>query len=342
MSKISFLVDNDVNGKRKPWLDFLRGLAMLLVIWGHLAPNDEIFFVIAGFLYMPLFFAITGYLFNDRNGKVFEFLKRLFFSIILPWILLSLVWLKPFVALFRKDFASIPRYFSEFFSGDNLWFMPCLIVAECIFFLVKRIPGRRWQYLTMGLLCIGGLVLGYFKIRLFAVADVALTAQGFFLLGYWFKNNEEKLRKTLDKPRVLIGMAVLYAALVAVCWFFLDRFSISVHRNSYGPFPISLPMIFISVLWMFLAVPKLKKLPAWIVFVGQNSLLFYIGHYWPRAVITLARKYLKFSLPDTFWGHLAAFIFVCVTMSVLALLFNRFLPFAVGKKREKKRKGFAG
>lgn len=53
--------------KRKIWVDLLRGFAMLLVIMGHIAKTESIFFLLTSPFKMPLFFAITGYVFNDRG-----------------------------------------------------------------------------------------------------------------------------------------------------------------------------------------------------------------------------------------------------------------------------------
>jgi len=59
--------------RRQPWLDFLRGFAMLLVIWGHIAKTERMFYVFTGPFKMPLFFAITGYVFNDGGGNGSDF-----------------------------------------------------------------------------------------------------------------------------------------------------------------------------------------------------------------------------------------------------------------------------
>ena len=44
-----------LNENRKSWIDFLRGLAMLLVIWGHIAKTERMFYVFTGPFKMPLF-----------------------------------------------------------------------------------------------------------------------------------------------------------------------------------------------------------------------------------------------------------------------------------------------
>ena len=320
-------------GERKQWLDFLRGVAMLLVVWEHLATTWTFEFAITGAIKMPLFFAITGYLFHDRKGNVLLFLKKLFFSIILPWFLLSLVWLKPIYALLTGHADKIPGYFYTFISGETLWFFPCLILAECLFFLIRKfIKNVYVQYAVMFALAAAGMLInGGGKVR-FALWDNAMIVQAYLLFGYWFRNNEALLYKTVGKWQAGIPLAVVYAALVGVTLYFYPGAFIDVHHAKYFNLPICIVMIFVGLLLLFVYAQKLPRFPRWIVFVGQNTLLFYIGHYWPRSVLSLAERYLHIALPDNVLGYVVKFVFICVVMSVLALLFNRFLPFAVGKK----------
>lgn len=52
--------------KRIEWIDALRALAMVLVIYGHQVPDLTGFFVFTSPIIITLFFAITGYVFNEN------------------------------------------------------------------------------------------------------------------------------------------------------------------------------------------------------------------------------------------------------------------------------------
>lgn len=56
---------------RLPWIDFLRGIAMICVMYWHCSCITE-FSAIAGGFFMPMFYALSGYLFNKRGGKIVE------------------------------------------------------------------------------------------------------------------------------------------------------------------------------------------------------------------------------------------------------------------------------
>ena len=60
-------------------IDALRGLAMLLVVFGHSTKGLYPFYVFTSPVKMPLFFALSGYLMNvDREEG--SFLKNIFFT----------------------------------------------------------------------------------------------------------------------------------------------------------------------------------------------------------------------------------------------------------------------
>ena len=55
---------NLINTKRKGWVDALRGMAIILVVYGHSAKGFSEYFLFTSPIKMPLFFAISGYVFN--------------------------------------------------------------------------------------------------------------------------------------------------------------------------------------------------------------------------------------------------------------------------------------
>ena len=58
---------------RKDWIDALRALAIILVVLGHQLRGVAEYFIFTSPIKMPLFFAISGYLFKARNGHNVDF-----------------------------------------------------------------------------------------------------------------------------------------------------------------------------------------------------------------------------------------------------------------------------
>ena len=320
--------------RRKPWLDWLRGFAMLLVIWGHVAKTEHLFFVITGPFKMPLFFAITGYVFNGKSTK--HFFENLWLKIIVPWIILSLVWIKPVFAVLTRHPENIPVYLYDFVSGKILWFMPCIIIAECIHFFIRKCIKKNYvQYAALLTISLLGFVMNGYGIGRFAMFNVACVSQIFMLFGYWFRNNESKLRITIDNRKLFV-LVCIYVCLVLLSIMYYPGMAVDVHNNIYYNYLICGTMTFISLLFFLIVSERMNlqvnKLFRWIIFVGQNTLVFYIMHYYPRFVINRLLLITKLSIDDLI-GYFFVFILICLIMSITALIVNKWFPFAVGKSR---------
>ena len=63
-------------GKRKAWIDALRALAIIMVVLGHQVKGEDAYFLFTSPVKMPLFFAISGYVFNMHDGNSQLFWKN--------------------------------------------------------------------------------------------------------------------------------------------------------------------------------------------------------------------------------------------------------------------------
>ena len=250
--------------------------------------------------------------------------------------MLSLIWIKPIYAVITRHPEKISVYFYDFVSGKVLWFMPCIVIAECIYFCIRKcFAPRRIQYIALALVSVLGLVMSNIGVGRFAMIDVACISQAFILFGYWFKNNEVTIRDNIRNSKLLLLFGA-YIALVFLSMIVFPGKSIDVHNNRYYSYLLCGVMVFVSMLTLFVAAPKIacyrNKLIKWIVFVGQNTLVFYIMHYDVRFVI---RKILQITkLPfDSFIEYFVAFVFICMTMTIASLIINTWFPSVVGRKR---------
>lgn len=323
------------NNNRLEWIDALRGLAMLLVIWGHIARTEHLFFLLTSPFKMPLFFAIMGYVFNDRKGDTIAFFKNLLMRIIVPWLILSLIWLKIGYAILGGNPERIPRLIYDLFSGESFWFMPCCVICEVItFFLRKFVKEIKLQYLVMAVLAVIGLIMSRYGIGDFAMINVALISQIYMLFGYWFKNCELTIRNRMGTKQIL-AVSGLYAALIVFSAIAFPGKVMNVHTSRYYSYPLCFFLVFASLLVLFTAVPAIKRFSKWLLFVGQNTLVFYILHVYARLAIQKAFSVIGYPLSQGFFDYLIRFILVCVMMTIAAMVINRYLPFAAGKKSRK-------
>ncbi|MBR5429913.1 MAG: acyltransferase [Firmicutes bacterium] len=334
MSKENSMAPAGASGGRKLWLDCLRGLAMLLVIWGHIDRSDSWFFLLTSPFKMPLFFAITGYLFNDRNGDVRVFARKILVSLVIPWMVLSLVWAKALYWLVLMKPGMIPGELYSLISGKDFWYMPCIILAEIFQFAIRRLCRVRWQrYAACAAAGAAGLLLHGVEAARFAMLDVALAAQLYMLFGLWFRDHEERIVRVCSW-KILIAAAAAYAGLAAVSAVYFPGRAMDVHLNTYYSYPICGAMVFLSLLILFTAAQRLPRFPRWLVFVGQNTLVFYILHYYARSVYARGLRLIGLGGTGLLW-QAAEFVFVCAAMTAVALIISRWFPFVAGKAADR-------
>lgn len=177
---------------RVQWVDWCKGIGILLVLLGHTLRTDVSLVYIYGF-HMPLFFFLSGLVCNEKKYNWKSFLKSRFNTLIIPYIVFYLLtWL--YWLFIERSFRPIDLSWWQPLIGmvygaqwhglmDHngiLWFLPCLFMTEVLFFAVSRLDGKWKQALVVVLLTAGGLLI---KTNLPWCLNIAMVALQFFWLG---------------------------------------------------------------------------------------------------------------------------------------------------------------
>ncbi|MBC2606611.1 acyltransferase family protein [Pelagicoccus albus] len=187
------------HAKRTHWLDLLKAVGMLLVVYGHSgSTSPEVDQWIYSF-HMPLFFLVSGYLFKDSALLMTtgSFIAKQLKNILIPYILFSAVGYMAWLVLTRILGApeqSIPIYYPvlAFLYGTGtpevfrlvpvvLWFFPCLLCAQIIAYLLLK-HGKNLALAFSLVLGAGSLLLPQSLVLPFEL-ETALGAQFIILLG---------------------------------------------------------------------------------------------------------------------------------------------------------------
>lgn len=310
--------------KRKLWLDALRGISMILVVYGHCAKGLTEFFIYTSPIKMPMFFIISGYLFKPRGGDQKAFYKSIFMKLIVPWLALGMI-----------HYTNPVDRFLNLISGKALWFMPCLIIAEIVWFYIHKIIVGDKMIVAMGILMsIVGMILAHFHLMRYGMFNTALIVQAFFVLGFLLRKNEDLLGCRW-KQWVLVAISIfVFLGTYVIIWG--NHRPIDVHLNRYPNLLISIMMIISGCLAIFYLFRKVDIHPNWLVYVGQNTLVIYILH---GIVLFLLNKYCDYSgLGGTCPLFVFAFlktVVACLICCIIAGVANRYVPALVGKKRSK-------
>lgn len=320
--------------KRKDWIDALRAMAMFFVVLGHQIKGKTAFFVFTSPIKIPLFFMITGYVFNYNRKSTAAFFKNLFFKLIVPWLCLTV----PFVFFTSPSnwAAAVPKGLIDILTGVVAWYMPCCVLAEIVWFFICKLCKKPLLIsLAACTIALAGYILSYFHLLDFAQINTAMIAQFYILFGYLFKLFEKKIAR-LNWIHLSL-LAVLYIGLGILSLVLWPDTYIDVHNNFYYCYPLTIAMIIIGCFTVFAAAGRVGekesfRMPRIISFLGQNTIVYYLMHSRNISLLTFALSLLHIELPFV--------VLVCCKMiaayvlcGIEAAIILRVCPWILGRKR---------
>lgn len=317
--------------ERKQWIDALRAMAMIFVIYGHMYGGWREYLVFTSPIKIPLFFAITGYLFSVKGKELKPFIKKLLITLGIPYFWLTLFPIKLIGGFIPAVEDSVPEVLYRFFSGEYLWYIPCCFFAEILHFLVRKISKSPME-VTVGsvsLTAIGFLMIEY-DIGSFMYLSNAFVSQGFLLIGYLIRVNEDRFNKIGWGPTAVL--TVLYIALGFLSLYLFPGQCLSAHENRYYNIPMCFAMIYVGCFAMFLIFKNLKAVPKSLVFIGQNTLAYYAFNKYFRSPVIFVFGLFGFAFPINKVTGLLLTIGCCIACWPISVLLNKYFPSSVGKK----------
>lgn len=198
---------------RLHWIDALKGFGIILVVLAHHSLPIALDTYIFSF-HMPLFFFISGFLFDFRKyaESGIGFVKGRVRSLIVPYFAFAGLTCLFYFLLdtgFQPGVTNIEFFENTALSGiysilyalgpmvsynPPLWFLTCLFVTELLFYGLAKNSYRKPRKLILWLTAfgvIGYLYPVYIPFRLPWNADVALSAVVFYGAGNLFRKNME-------------------------------------------------------------------------------------------------------------------------------------------------------
>lgn len=312
---------------RKVWIDALRALAIIMVVLGHQVRGEQAYFLFTSPVKMPLFFAISGYVFNMRDGNSQLFWKDWFFKIIVPWFGLASIAFLPHIVMG----SNVWQFLYNLISGKRLWFMPCFAIAEIIYFYIRKYAKNEISVIVSLLCCtVVGFIANAYNVLNFAMVNRALVVQSFFLIGYLFKQHQDKLCKI--EWKYIAFMFILY---LGSCWaatILFDNVRIDVHSNTYYNIPYCYYLIFLGVFALFIGASKSNFSNRILGIIGQNTLVLYIWHKEVILVLVYGMAVLNISISNLWLFAIIKTIWAVLICNLCAMVLNKYVPWLVGKK----------
>lgn len=121
--------------EREEWVDIARGIAILLVILGHMGVARTFIYA----FHMPVFFFISGYLYRKRDGR--SLIRYEWKKIILPYLIwgfglsIAMYGITLFgIAKEREEFSNLRKQIINVLNGGDLYHI--INAAPALWFLV--------------------------------------------------------------------------------------------------------------------------------------------------------------------------------------------------------------
>ena len=309
---------------------------MVLVLYGHLVQGMTLFFTITSPVKIPLFFAITGYVFNPANGDTKKFLKKLFIQIIIPWLCLSAIYV--FVSGAYKGISYMIQSMRDILIGKSFWYMNCIIVAEIIWFFIRKYGNSVFLVGILSFVCsVAGYLLTANNVLDFFMINRAIHAQFFIFIGFIIKEYEDIIFDKLRNWQIIL-LGVIYFGLCFLSFFVLfPNRAFDIHKVSYYNIPFCFLVIILGCWFMFSFGKRIENLGRALTFIGQNTLVYYIlGGSCTRVVekaVKVGFSLIHISLNNVYIIAFIDVIIGCALTAVIAIILKRYLPFTIGKKR---------
>jgi len=173
---------------------------MLLVVWGHILGHGQVTSFIYSF-HMPLFFFISGLLFNGQKYQSFpNFIIRRVKSLLIPYFIYSVItWIVWFAYNYiakvhvKSFFMPLMQTFIAQGSGGflvhnvPLWFVTCLFLTELFYYYIAKLPGYGSFLVSLLMSVLGYLMIEKFTFWNFKLLpwnlEVSFAAMIFYCLG---------------------------------------------------------------------------------------------------------------------------------------------------------------
>jgi acyltransferase len=357
---------------RLQWIDALKGLGIILVVFAHHSLPVAIDTYIFSF-HMPLFFFISGFLFDFGKyaDSAIGFVKGRFKSLIVPYFCFALL---TCLFYFLLDTAYQPGVTNiDFFENTALygiysifyalgpmisyhpplWFLTCLFITELLFYgFAKKYyeePKKLVIWLSIAGI-VGYLYSLYVPFRLFWNADVALSAVVFYGAGNLFRklikseyaevifNLELDSRFNKDFFRFKMFFPAIFIFLNLIYFTYLLGFptdKINMNVMKYGNF-FSFYFLAFSGIFAFFYIFKKVKSSKILEYYGRNSLTVLALHFPIKDILTKISVIL-FGVEFECFYCKTAFALSLTFLNFLCLvpfisIINNYFPFILGKK----------
>lgn len=288
--------------EREDWIDYLRGVAILLVVLGHaIRPSMQHDYVALNILFwtiysihMPLFFMISGYLLSKsiNSVKAFgEFFLKKCKVYLIPFLSYSMIiylMIKVFCFYFSSDLLNDENirnieYYHIFLIGvlkgenpfaTHLWFLPALFLMVIFSAAVYWVIGKNYANACLGISIILWCLVALLNFKTIHVLKMVMWDYVYFSIGLIFKMLYDKL--TQYKKELFLFLTAFFVTYIVIYTYltkYLELVQIYIYILQIVRF-FAISVICMSSAVLSRCIYKGKMLK----WIGKNSMEIYLFH----------------------------------------------------------------
>ena len=331
--------------QRLAYIDISRAIGMLSVVIGHMNQfyRDSLRIShpqMLAFIYtfhMPLFYILTGILFSEKTYKHTKFTNFLFKKIktlIIPYLFLDISGGLYYV-LKNGSGIDIKSIYSVCINTITIhpnvgadWFIPALFIGEIILFFFLRFYKPIYRYIVWIPFLM--IYLYYpFSTHWIYVTVRGIVAFTFMLSGYFLKGYfKSDINKRWDV--IILSFILTYAISIF-------NGQIDLWGNRIGNPFLCLAGGLVGSYWIIGTSKNISS--KLLIFIGQNTITMMGTH---MICVTLIWSFLTSTLfiilptwSSNAYGAITLFFFVIAANLPILYLYDRYLPFLIGKKKNR-------
>lgn len=345
---------NTASYKRINFIDTAKGIGILLVVFGHVNYNRDVLTFIYSF-HMPLFFFISGMLFNSKSKSLGNFVKKKAQSLICPYVLFYVLAMLFYLLLDNLRYQNInwdkyASYLLQLFIAQGsrvianvpLWFLPCLFSVEIIYFFISKLKKPYIIGISIGL-----SVLGWFLDSKFSPIDTLFLPwsldSAFFVMGFFSMGNlcSEHLVEYSNTIRSKNHSTLKILLIFILCITFLIPLASFNGKVSLGSKILHNGfLLYLTGLLGTFAVFNLGLIfekSKFLLYLGKNSLYIMAVHYLLRDAFRFICKYngLPLYRKTVLVETIPAAIIILFLTLIFVEIYKKLKLFFIGLKNKK-------
>lgn len=321
---------------REEWVDILRGIAVFMVILGHLY-KGYYYHVVVNPVKMPVFYFIAGYV-ASIDKPLRQIVKKRIMGLFIPMFVYSLFPIRLFYYLIiQKNLTVTGNYLAGFIDGSINWFIYSFFIASILFACVYKVV--KGNHLIFGIICILCFAVGILtkdtSIMKIWSLNTALTSVLFMYMGYEFRINHWEI---FNYRWTMITCVIVYCSLLGMSMGFYKGETLNYHLCSYYNLPICFAMTVSGIAVLRYGFIKLSaewngRFKTLLVRFGQNTIVVYLASSTFNAVVVYGFKRILGTESPGFLICFAGAIICCMLGFMVSVFCRKHIPIFLGIRK---------